>query len=191
MTIAEVLAPYQLSEDDYVAELASDLRATPEASVSQLSSEQESILAEHGGMRPSAARGPGSVPRASLRALSANLAELTRTSLSVAQAAERLNVDASRVRHRLRDRALYGFRVGATIRLPLWQFGDEHRPIPGLRAVLAALPPDLHPLEIAGFATAADADLTIADQPVSPRDWLAGGGAVAAVCELASDLDRW
>jgi len=57
--------------------------------------------------------------------------------------------------------------------------------------VRAALPTDLHPLEVAGFMTVTDSDLTIADQAVSPRDWLAGGGDVEAVCEIATDLDRW
>lgn len=191
MTIAEVLAPYHLSENDFAIELASDLAGTPEASANTLTHEEESILAAHGGITPSAPRDATSLARKNLRALSANLAEQTRTSISVPQAAEQLDVDASRIRHRLRDRALYGFKIGSSIRLPLWQFGDDRAPIPGLRAVLAALPTDLHPLEISGFMTSPDPDLTIADEPVSPRDWLVGGGELTAVSEIVADLDTW
>jgi len=132
----------------------------------------------------------GSVGRAMLRAYSSNLAEQTRTSISVPQAAELLHVDASRIRHRLRDRALYGFKIGSSLRLPLWQF-DNGAPIPGLRAVLATLPAELHPLEVAGFMTTPDPELTITDQPTSPRDWLSHAGDVTVVCELLAHLDTW
>lgn len=191
MTIAEVLAPFELSEDDFAHELASDLREAPDASASGLTANEESVLAHHGGIERSAPDDAGSVARATLRAFSSNLAEETRTSISVQQAAEQLDVDASRVRHRLRDRALYGFKIGSSIRLPLWQFGQGGAPIPGLRAVLAALPEGLHPLETQGFMSAPDPGLTIGDEPVSPRDWLAQGGDVNVVTRATADLDRW
>jgi len=191
VTITEVLAPYQLSEDDFALELASDLRGTPEASASGLTDEEESILADHGGITRSTGRDAKSVARATLRVFSSNLAEQARTSISVSQAAERLDVDASRIRHRLRDRALYGFKIGSSIRLPLWQFGAGDAPIPGLRSVLAAMPVGLHPLEVGGFMTTSDPDLSIAGDPVSPRDWLAHGGDVRVVCAIAADLDTW
>jgi hypothetical protein len=43
----------------------------------------------------------------------------------------------------------------------------------------------------AGFMTTPDQDLTVADEPTSPRDWLTHGGDVNAVCELAAHLDTW
>jgi hypothetical protein len=190
VTIAEVLAAFDVDEDDFADELARDLRTSPGAATSALTNQQETILAEHGGIvRPtrSSTQSPG---RAMLRAYSSNLAEQTRTSISVSRAAELLHVDASRVRHRLGDRALYGFKIGSGLRLPLWQFADG-APIPGLRTVLAALPADLHPLEVAGFMTTPDQDLSVADAPTSPRDWLTHGGDVNAVCELAAHLDTW
>ena len=61
VTITEVLAPYQLSEDDFALELASDLRGTPEASASGLTDEEESILAAHGGITRSTGRDAKSV----------------------------------------------------------------------------------------------------------------------------------
>jgi len=190
MTIAEVLAPFDVAEDDFAGELARDLRATPDAAASGLTDEQEAILVGHGGIVDSRHGDAGSVGRTALRASSSNLAEQTRTSISVAQAAKLLHVDTSRVRHRLRDRALYRFKIGAGLRLPLWQF-DNGDPIPGLRAVLATLPADLHPLEVARFMTTPDSDLTVANEPSSPRDWLIHGGDIDAVRELVANLDTW
>lgn len=192
MSIAELLAPYEVSEDDFVVELAGALAGTPQTSTSTLTGDQESVLAEHGGIIAAGGeREPASTARAGLRALSANLAEQARTSIPVTQAAERLGVDASRVRHRVRDHALYGFKIGSSLRLPLWQFTSDGTPLPGLRAVLAALPADLHPLEVAGFMTTADPDLTVADEALSPRQWLTAGGDVRVVCAIAADLDTW
>lgn len=190
MTIAEVLAQFDVAEDDFVNELARDLRAAPDAAASALTEQQERILAKHGGITGARPEGARSTARAMLRASSANLAEQTRTSMSVSQAAQLLRVDASRIRHRLRDRALYGFKIGTSVRLPAWQFTNGGT-IPGLRAVLAALPDDLHPLEVAGLMTTPDPDLAIADEPTSPTDWLTHGGDVHTVSELVAHLDTW
>ena len=189
MSIGELLAAYEVSEDEFVANLSLELRAGPDAAASRLTAAEESVLLERGGI---AKRGEDerAVQKAVLRSASSNLAEQTRGSLSVEQAAKLLLVDGSRVRHRVRDRALYAFKIGTSLRLPTWQF-DGHDVIPGLRAVLAALPADLHPLEVAGFMTTPDPDLAIADEARSPRDWLAGGGEVGPVVELATQLDTW
>jgi hypothetical protein len=188
MTIAEVLAPFGVAEDEFVAALSRDLSATPDAAASQLSSVEERILHEHGGIGEPLE--DEQVRATMLRSASSNLAALTRDSLSVEQAAKLLVVDASRVRHRVRDRALYAFKIGAALRLPMWQF-DDREPIPGLRAVLAALPADLHPLEVAGLMTTPDPDLAVADEPLSPREWLVGGGDVHVVVELIEHADAW
>lgn len=189
MTIAEVLAPYGVAEDEFVEALSRDLLAAPDAAASQLPATEEQILREHGGIGEPLADDE-TVRAAVLRSASSNLAALTRESLSVEQAAKLLVVDASRVRHRVRDRALSAFKIGAALRLPTWQFAG-HEPIPGLRAVLATFPPDLHPLEIAGFMTTPDPDLTVAEEPLSPREWLIGGGEVEAVVELIGHSDVW
>jgi hypothetical protein len=189
MTLIEVLAPFGVGEEEFVEELSRDLQAAPDASASRLTEPEELILREHGGITVPEGD-DNSVRRAVLRAASANLADEARESLTVAQAAKTLLVDGSRVRHRVRDRALYGFKIGGGLRLPIWQF-YRHEPIPGLRAVLAALPTDMHPLEVAGLMTTPDPDLVVADEPVSPRDWLIGGGDVGAVVAVVEDLDRW
>lgn len=189
MTIADVLAPFGVAEDDFVAALSHDLQAPPDAAASRLTTAEEQVLHEHGGIGESL--GDDETVRAAvLRSASSNLAALTRESLSVEQVAKLLFVDASRVRHRVRDRALYAFKIGAALRLPTWQL-DEHEPIPGLRAVLAALPADLHPLEVVGFMTTPDPDLEVAEEPLTPREWLVGGGDIRAVVELIEHADAW
>lgn len=105
-------------------------------------------------------------------------------------AATLLKLDPSRVRHRVRDRALYAFKIGGALRLQVWQFHGRN-PIPGLRTLLAALPTDLHPLEVAGFTTTPDGDLTVDDEPISPREWLVSGGDIRLVIELIEHLDAW
>lgn len=189
VTIAEVLAPYGIAEGEFVEALSRDLRTVPDAAGSQLTATAEALVRAHGGVA-----GPvgddKTVREAVLSSARSNLAAQTRESLSVEQAAKALIVDGSRVRHRVRDRALYAFRMGATLRLPTWQF-DQHDSIPGLRAVLAALPQDLHPLEVAGFMTTPGPDLAVADEPLSPRDWLVCGGEVNAVVELIKHIDAW
>jgi hypothetical protein len=189
VTLVEVLAPFGVGEEEFVEELLRDLQAAPDASASRLTAAEACLLREHGEITAPAGDAK-SVRRAVLRASSSNLADETRESLTVEQAAKLLQVDGSRIRHRVRDRALYGFKIGGGLRLPTWQF--THRDaIPGLRAVLAALPADVHPLEVAGLMTTPDPDLAVADEPTSPRDWLIGGGDADAVVAVVEDLDRW
>lgn len=144
MTLTGLLAAFGVGEDEFVDALSRDLRAAPDSSASRLTESEESLLQEHGGIT-SPVGDDASVRRATLQSSSSNLAEQARGSLSVEQAAKLLMVDGSRVRHRVRDRALYAFKIGGGLRLPTWQF-HRHDSIPGLRPLLAALPVDLHPL---------------------------------------------
>ena len=128
--------------------------------------------------------------RATALATAATVADSVKllvTSRSVEQVASELGVDPSRIRHRVADKSLYAIRVGRRLLLPAWQF-DEARPLPSLGAVLSVLPPDLHPLEVAGFMTSPHGDLEVRNRAVSPGRWLAGGGDPAPVVELAESL---
>jgi hypothetical protein len=123
-------------------------------------------------------------PRARTVALQAVLRD---TALSVAGAAERIGVDSSRIRHRLADGRLIGWKDRGGWRLPVWQFtGDSV--LPGLDAVLAAAPDDQPPLVVAGFMTTLQQDLRTAGEPTTPRDWLLAGGDPAAVAALVATL---
>ena len=118
----------------------------------------------------------------------ADYAALIKASLSVEAAAAALGVNASRVRQRLAERSLYGFQAGGRWRLPGFQF-DQQRTLPHLRRVLAALDPELHPLEVEHFFVTPDPDLEAAgiEGPLAPRDWLRLGLPSEPVIRLAEE----
>lgn len=114
-------------------------------------------------------------------------AVLAESALTVAEAARRLNVDPSRIRHRLAERRLTGWKDQGGWRLPSWQFG-ERGPLPGLDVVLPAVPPDQPALVVAAFMNTAQSDLEIGGRPVTPRQWLLAGGDPVPVAALAATL---
>jgi hypothetical protein len=101
--------------------------------------------------------------------------------------AELLGVDRSRVSQRLADRSLYAFTAGEERCFPRWQLIDG-KPFTGLKVVLRATDPALHPLTVDHWFTTPNVDLEIDDEPVSPVTWLATGGAPQAAADLAADL---
>jgi hypothetical protein len=113
---------------------------------------------------------------------------LLETSLSVAEVAAMLKVDETRIRHRLRERSLYGLEYDGERRLPRFQF-ERGLVLPGLREVLAALPEALHPLDLTEWLLSPCPDLEVAGGAVSPRDWLLRGESVAAVVTVASGFE--
>jgi hypothetical protein len=121
-------------------------------------------------------------PRARAVALHAVLRD---SALTVAGAAERIGVDASRIRHRLAGGQLVGWKDRGGWRLPVWQFTDDDV-LPGLAEVLAAVPPDQPALVVAAFMTTPQPDL--ADPPVAPREWLLAGGSPVPVSRLVAVL---
>lgn len=112
-------------------------------------------------------------------------AVLRDTALTVAGAADRIGVDASRVRHRLSAGQLVGWKDRGGWRLPVWQFSDADV-LPGLPEVLAAVPADQPALVVAAFMTTPQS--LLGDPPVTPREWLLAGGAPSRVAELMSVL---
>lgn len=121
-------------------------------------------------------------PRARAVALHAVLRD---TALTVAGAAERIGVDASRIRHRLAGGQLVGWKDRGGWRLPVWQFTDDDV-LPGLAEVLAAVPADQPALVVAAFMTTPQ--LELGDPPVAPREWLLAGGAPTQVARLVAVL---
>ena len=114
---------------------------------------------------------------------------LIATSLTVAQAAQKLGVDARRIRCRLADRTLYGIRLSSGWRLPSFQFVGDGL-VPGLERVLPRLDAGLHPLSVLHWLTRPNPDLFFDDDetPVSPLDWLRSGRDSAVVAELAEHV---
>lgn len=143
---------------------------------------QQRVLGEVG-LDLSSFRPDESDPRAKSVATAAVLAD---SSHSVAEAAKVLGVDDSRVRHRLADGKLIGWKDKGW-RLPAWQFTDSGT-LPGLEIVLRSIPDDQPQLMVAAFMNTPQPDLEINGQPATPRQWLLAHGDPQLVAELASTL---
>lgn len=114
---------------------------------------------------------------------------LIETSLSTAEAAAMLGLHESRIRQRIRDQSLFGVKYEREWRLPRFQFGRK-KVLPGLAEVLAALPPELNPLDVATWFLQPNIDLEAdAEKPVpSPRAWLLRRRLPSTVAQLARHL---
>lgn len=123
--------------------------------------------------------------RRTARALAAVERTVTDT-VGIDQSARILGIDRSRISHRLRDGTLYAFRVGSRRRIPRWQL-DGARLLPGLSAVLAAVPAGIHPLDLQALMTTAQDEL----DGRTPVDHLASGGDPEPVAALVGALGRW
>ena len=123
-----------------------------------------------------------------LAPVAARYGALLATALSVPEAATRLGVDASRVRHRLAEGSLYGIRLRSGWRLPAFQFDCDGALVPGIDDVLRLVPDDLHPVALWSWLETPSAELFLGGRPVTPLRWLRTGGDPAALAALAADL---
>lgn len=188
-TLAEFLADrgVALHEDDVVSALRELLgdRLRP-SGLAPLPDAELAVLRTHGGIAEPA---PATV-RAGQAATIAATTDLAASSLSTQQVADRLGVDASRIRHRAAEGSLYALRLQRQNLYPTWQFVAGGQTLPGLRDVLAALPGDLHPLEVEGFMTTPQPEFEVHGRELSAVEWLASGGDPEPVIALASALDQ-
>lgn len=189
--VATILAHHgsDLSETDVARaldEAFNDGLLRPAAALSaSLPKGASDFLDVHGGM-PTASE---AATRTSRLSTVADMVGQISQALTTDQVAELLDVDPTRVRHRLRERALYTLspKTGRSHRFPRWQFTGAET-VPHLKAVLTVLPVDLHPLEVSGFFLTAQDTLELDSEPVSPRDWLVSGGDPGPVVELAAQV---
>ncbi|WP_007025356.1 MerR family transcriptional regulator [Saccharomonospora iraqiensis] len=114
-------------------------------------------------------------------------AVLAESALTVADAAVKLGVDDSRVRHRLKEHRLTGWKSQGGWRLPAWQFTADGV-LPGLDTVLRAVPGDQPALVVAAFMSTPQSDLVINGRQATPRQWLLAGGDPEPVAALAGTL---
>lgn len=133
-------------------------------------SAHDAALLDAGGMQES----PMAVA-AAVADRQARMRELVETALTVDEAAERLDVSTSRVRQRAGDRSLWAIKRAHRLLLPAVQFTDNSQ-VPGLDAVLATLPEDLHPLSVFGLLTTPQPDLRVENTEVPIIEWLTAGG---------------
>ncbi|WP_156479399.1 helix-turn-helix domain-containing protein [Gordonia sp. QH-12] len=111
------------------------------------------------------------------------IADLVATVLTAEEAARRLGVTPGHVQQRLRARTLFAMHVGSALRLPAFQFTESDE-LPGWDRIAPTIPESAHPVSVAGFMNAVHPDLTVAGEPVSPRDWLIGGGSPDHVARM-------
>lgn len=189
MTLLKMLQSVGITEEEAQEVMRHEIAAARRP-LAALSQEQADFLARYGGVDSPTRTSDQESKHVALATL-ANTAAMAATSISVKAAAAWMGLDPSRIHHRIGDRALCAYKLGARLRLPLWQFQEDGTPLPNLRAILAALPSDLHPLAVNGFMLSQSTDLEIDDQPVSPVHWLTSGGNVGAVVALAKDIDVW
>jgi hypothetical protein len=191
-TVAALLGEFGVtsSESEFVAALRTALNREARAGTVTLTEPEAAVLAEHSGVDAAAAAANSAPPRVAVERARIEF-DLLRHSYTVGDIAAKWGVDTSRIRHRVRNKALYGVRVGRALRLPEWQFDNDLRPLAGLGALLDALPEGIHPREVEGFMTTPQDELRLRGRKVSPRDWLLSGGSPDRVVAHAVDLDLW
>ena len=136
------------------------------------------------GLHPDADLGPYDRVRA---ATVAQTAVLLASTLTVAETADRLGVDADRVRQMLADRSLIASKDDGEWRILDLQISGD-RLVPNLAVVARAFPEGMPLLAIANWLTIPEADLEVEGDAVSPLEWLSAGGDPERVAHLASDL---
>lgn len=190
-TVPEVLRRYGvgLSEADIATGLDKAFQTLPGAAAVPLTAAETRFLTDHAGT-DAAAIISGWDPATERERRAADLArvveETAATTMSIDRAAAHLGVDRSRISHRLSAGALYATTVGSRRRIPTWQFhhGTE---LPGLAVVIAAIPTEAHPLDVAALMRIPQDELA----GHTPVEHLVGGGDPAAVADLVADLSRW
>ena len=118
-------------------------------------------------------------------------AALRATALTTKEAAARLEVNDSRIRQRLAERALYGLKVDDEWRLPIFQFEEKGGLVPSIDRVLPRLDESLSAIAVFHWLTTPNPDLASAETqgaPVSPIAWLKLGLDPQEVAELAAQL---
>lgn len=125
--------------------------------------------------------------REATRSATAKMAAILADSLSVQDAANRMELHQSRLRQMLLDRSLFGVKVDGEWRVPAFQLSGK-RQVRNLGPVLRATPPNLHPVELLNWLVRPNRALRLEDQPVSPLAWLESGGDQDPVAAIASEL---
>ena len=126
-----------------------------------------------------------------LAATTAQFAALVSTSLTTKESAVRLGMAESRIRQMIARRTLYSVLLNNRRHIPTFQFAQKGGLVPNITKVNAALPEDLHPVEVQTWYTQPHADLIIGDDVdacVSPLNWLRSGGDANRVAQLAQRL---
>jgi len=177
----------ELTADEVLGELDSAFAAIP--GTATLSATEVDFLRQHA--EPAAvavidAWSAGDERQARARIALRQLTSAVSGSVSIKEAATILGVDRSRVSRRITGKALWGFDLQGSRRIPRWQFlGDEL--LPGLDVIVPAIPRDSTPAVVDVFMHTPAPDF--GDR--TPIEYLAAGGDPALVAGFIEDLGRW
>lgn len=192
-SVGEVLTRYGVdaTEGDIAAVLEDAFRQMPVAAAAAPAAGTVDYLARYGGQAAAAAVAawdPVDEHRRRQQTVTAAAAQVAASTLSVAEVAGQLGVDASRVRHWITDQParLYAVTIGRRRGIPAWQI-HQGGLLPGLDQVVARIPAVVHPLDVAAVMTTPQDEMA----GRTPVDHLAGGGDPEPVGQLVTDLARW
>ena len=109
------------------------------------------------------------------------LAEIQASSLTSETLAQTLGITPEQVRQMIRERALYAFRVGGRVHVPIHQIAGQTL-LPNIAQVNQAVA-DLDPVSVQRWLTTADPDLA----DMTPLEWLRAGREVSSVLQVAPE----
>jgi len=115
-------------------------------------------------------------------------AAIIESSLTIKEAALRMEKPESQVRQMIARRTLYSVLLDNRRYIPLFQFKKDGGLLPNITKVNAALSDDLHPVEVFEWYTQPDPDLYLGDtieQTISPIAWLLAGRDYQTLVTLA------
>lgn len=112
---------------------------------------------------------------------------IVRDSLLPAEVADMLATTATLLTKRIRARKLYAIPFADTWVFPKFQFHKKQL-LRGIDDVLPCLDVRLHPLEVINWFALPNADLTMDGEALSPAAWLARGGDITRVADLAGEV---
>lgn len=151
----------------------------------ELTAEEQAVLQE-GGIDLSTV-----VDRDLVAETAVQYAAIIESSLTIKEAAKRINKPESQVRQMITRRTLYSILLDNRRYIPIFQFQRENGLLPNITKVNAALAADMHPVEIFEWYTEPDPDLFIdddIDHTVSPIAWLSSGRDFRKLVTLAKRL---
>ncbi|MGI8416140.1 MAG: helix-turn-helix domain-containing protein [Nakamurella sp.] len=189
-TLAEVLRTYapEISETEFAADLRSKFEHVHGTDDPGLTTGELAFLNEHGGAAAGeviARWNPDAERSCRSRIVAESVRHVYAQTLSAVQVAELTGKSRSQITRDLNTGKLYGLSVGRHWRIPRWQFVDD-AVLPGLAAVVPAIPEHLHPSVVEGFMTTPQDELNSR----TPIDYLRTGGSPAPVAEMVAELAR-
>lgn len=178
-----------ITSEEVLDQLDSAFATIPAAGAAPLSMDEVQFLRAHAGTGAAAVVDDWSDEQerqAHARAAVRELADTLSGSMSIKEAATLLEIDPSRVSRRITAKRLWAFDINGSRRIPRWQLLDRDL-LPGLDAIVPAIPRDTTPTAVEAFMKAPQPDFGNR----TPIEHLAAGGDPTLIADFVSDLARW